>query len=169
MSKTESSERFSFTEVIKAVILAFSALFYPTPVTAPYTADVLHLRRRLRGLPHSTLIRTLQELLDIFPVSVLAADNTGRYVAANTIASTLTGYSRDELLAMSVKDLTPAMRHDGAGELWKRFIQTGSQAGDYVLVRKDGTPVSVHYAAYASVAPGVHISLLTPAEMESAS
>jgi len=138
-------------------------------VTAPDTAPILHLRRRLRGLPHSTLIQTLQELLDDFRVSVLAADNTGRYVAANTSATTLTGYSRDELLTMSVRDLTPAMRHDSAGELWNRFIQAGSQAGDYVLVRKDGTPVSVHYTAYASVAPGVHISLLTRAEAGSAS
>jgi len=133
-------------------------------VTAPYTAGILRLRRRLRGLPHSTLFQTLQELLEEFPVSALGADNTGRYVAANTTATTLTGYSRDELLQMSVKDLTPAMRQDSAGELWKRFIQTGSQAGDYVLVRKDGTPVSVHYTAYASVAPGLHISLLAPAE-----
>ena len=100
-------------------------------------------------------------------MSALAADNTGRYIAVNAAAQTLTGYSRDELLRMSVKDLTPAMRHDTAGELWNRFIQAGSQAGDYVLVPKHGSPIAVHYAAYASVAPGVHISLFEPLEVPS--
>ena len=138
-------------------------------MTAPHAPGILLLRRRLRGLPHSTLVRRLHELLEEFPLSALAADNTGRYVAANTQATALTGYSRDELLQMSVKDLTPAMRYDSAGELWNRFIQAGAQAGDYVLVRKDGEPVNVHYSAYASVAPGVHISLLAPLDVSSAS
>lgn len=139
----------------------------PAIVTAPYAPDVNRLRRRLRGLPHSILFQTLQELLETWSVPALAADNSGRYVAANPAVATLTGYSRDELLRMSVKDLTPAMREDTAAELWKRFIQTGSQSGDYVLVRKDGAPVSVHYAAYASVAPGVHISVLAPLDVPS--
>jgi PAS domain S-box-containing protein len=135
-------------------------------VTVPTTPGIGLLRRRLRGLPHSSLFRTLQELLDQFPVSALAADNTGRYVAANTLASIFTGFSREELLKMSVKDLVPAMRHD-TGDRWNRFIQCGSHAADYVLMRKDGTPLEVHYSAYASVAPGVHVSLLTPVELPS--
>jgi PAS domain S-box-containing protein len=137
------------------------------PVTAPFAPGISHLRRRLRGLPHSTLLRTLQQSLEELPVSALAADNTGRYVAVNAAALALTGYARDELLKMSVQDLTPEMRQDAAGLLWNRFIQAGTQAGDYVLVRKDGSPVPVHYAAYASVAPGVHVSLLTPTELPS--
>ena len=107
------------------------------------------------------MISTLQESLEALQVSALAADNTGRYVAVNSYATTLTGYSRAELLQMSVKDLTPAMRQDASGELWQRFIQAGAQSGDYVLERRDGAPVNVHYAAYASVAPGVHVSVLT--------
>ena len=88
---------------------------------------------------------------------------------ALTVATqgSMTGYSRDELLKMSVQDLTPEMRQDAAGLLWNRFIQAGTQAGDYVLVRKNGSPVAVHYAAYASVAPGVHVSLLTPTDLAS--
>ena len=108
------------------------------------------------------MVAALQEALEDLPVTALAADNTGRYVAANSQATTLTGYSRSELLQMSVKDLTPGMRQDATGELWNRFIQSGAQSGDYVLERRDGVPVHVHYAAYASVAPGVHVSVLTP-------
>ena len=135
-------------------------------MTLPFTSGINDLRRRLRGLPHSSLLRTLQEVLDQLPVSALAADNTGRYVAANTLASTFTGFSRDELLKMSVKDLVPALRHD-TGEGWNRFIQCGSLAADYLLVCKDRAPLAVRYTAYASVAPGVHVSLLTPLELPS--
>jgi PAS domain S-box-containing protein len=120
-------------------------------------------------LPHSALVQTLQALIEELPFATLAADNTGRYVAANTAATTLTGYSHDELLRLTVKDLTltPSMQQEPFGEVWKRFIQSGSQAGDYVLVRKDGATVAVHYAAFASVAPGVHVSMLTPLELPS--
>jgi PAS domain S-box-containing protein len=136
-------------------------------VTATHAPEINRLRRRLRGLPHSTLLQTLQEELDQFDVAALAADNTGRYVAANRRATELTGYRHDELLHMTVKELTPAIRQDAAGELWQRFIHAGMQAGDYVLERKNGETVAVHYAAFASVAPGVHVSLLSPLELPS--
>jgi PAS domain S-box-containing protein len=136
-------------------------------VTAPHAPFVNRLRRRLRGLPFATMIAALQESLETLEASALAADNTGRYVAANARATQLTGYSHRELLQMSVSDLTPAMRLDASGELWRRFIQAGAQSGDYELERRDGTCVSVHYAAYASVAPGVHLSVLTPLGMAS--
>lgn len=113
------------------------------------------------------MLQTLQEHLERFDVAAIAADNTGRYVAANTRMSELTGYSRADLLRLHVKDLTPAMRRDVAGDLWNRFIQSGTQNGEYVILRKDGTPIGVQYAAYASVAPGVHLSLVTPLELPS--
>ena len=106
-------------------------------------------------------------MLDEVGVAALAADNTGRYIAANPKATELTGYRHDELLRMTVKELTPAMRQDAAGQLWNRFIQAGTQAGDYVMERKNGEPVGVHYSAFASVAPGVHVSFLTPLELPS--
>lgn len=136
-------------------------------MTAPHAPTINRLRRRLRGLPYATMVAALQESLEALGVSAVAADNTGRYIAVNEQATVLTGYSRAELLRMTVKDLTPAMRQDLASDLWPRFIHAGAQSGDYVLQRKDGSPVGVHYAAYASVAPGVHISLLMPIEIPS--
>lgn len=136
-------------------------------MTAAHAPEINRLRRRLRGLPHSTLLQTLQAVLDEVGVAALAADNTGRYIAANPKATELTGYRHDELLRMTVKELTPAMRQDAAGQLWNRFIQAGTQAGDYVMERKNGEPVGVHYSAFASVAPGVHVSFLTPLELPS--
>jgi PAS domain S-box-containing protein len=113
------------------------------------------------------MLTALQEALEALDVSALAADNSGRYVAANTKAATLTGYSRAELLQMSVRDLTPVMQQGRSEELWRQFIQAGTQSGDYLLQRRDGMSIGVHYAAYASVAPGVHVSLLTPLDIPS--
>ena len=88
-------------------------------------------------------------------------------MAANAKVCALTGYSCAELLRLSVRDLTPAARKEFANDSWNRFIQTGTQAGEFVLQRKDGAPLGVQYAAYASIAPGVHLSLLTPLEIPS--
>lgn len=138
--------------------------FSRIPVASRHTPDLNQLRRRLRGLQHAALLQSLQEQLETFQVAAIAADNSGRYVAANTKVCHLTGYSRAELLRLHVRDVTTAKRRDVADDLWKRFIHTGSQTGEYVIQRKDGTTVAVEYAAYASVAPGVHVSLLTPLE-----
>jgi PAS domain S-box-containing protein len=131
-------------------------------VNAVQSPDLNLLRRRLRGLPHAALVQSLQEQLDGFPVAAIAADNTGRYVAANARVSEMTGYSRAELFRLHVRDLTPSMRQEDVGSLWNHFIQSGTQSGEYVLQRKDGDTIRVRYAAYASVAPGVHLSLLMP-------
>ena len=136
-------------------------------MTSLHSPELSQIRRRLRGLPHSTLLHTLQEQLETLSWAALAADNTGRYIASNVAATQLTGYTRDELMHMSVRDLTPPMRHGTATDLWSKFIQAGTQTGEYVLLRKDGTPVGVKYEAYASISPGVHLSLLTALEMPS--
>ena len=128
---------------------------------------MIRLRRKLRGRPTSALRHLLQRHLEELPVAALAADNSARYIAANARAAELTGYTRDELLRMTVSDITPAVRRETAAHLWNAFIQAGSQSGDYVLVRQDGLTVGVHYQAFASVAPGIHVSLLMPLELPS--
>lgn len=47
----------------------------------------------------------LKHMVDM-PVALLIANNSGRYVDANDLATRLTGYSRAELLRISVWDLT---------------------------------------------------------------
>jgi len=136
------------------------------PVNPEHASTISRIRRRLRGLPHSALVQTLQELLDELDVAALAADNSSSYVAANAKATELTGYPHAELLRMTVNDLAPPPKsqfHDA----WNHFIQSGHLSSDLVLRRKNGEPVGIHHAAYASIAPGVHLSLLTPLEIPS--
>lgn len=97
-------------------------------------------------------------------VALLIANNSGRYVDANDEAARLTGFSRSELLRMSVWDLTPTPSVATARRMWREFLEAGRMGGTYALCRKDNTRVSAHFQAWANVLPGVHVSALaTPA------
>lgn len=72
----------------------------------------------------------------------------------------MSGYSHDELMRMSVIELTPIPNAEDGRELWEAFIKTGEQRGTYELRHKGGGSVSVRYWAYANVIPGVHLSFL---------
>ncbi len=92
----------------------------------------------------------------------LVADDRGRYVDCNPAACELIGYQREELLGMSVWDLTPQANAVDGLVMWQEFIAQGLHAGIYWLVRKDGTSVEVEYRALANVEPGRHLSRLRP-------
>ena len=100
--------------------------------------------------------------LERFDAAVLVANDEARYVAANTLASLLTGYTVDTLLTLTVADLTPVPYTTDFQSLWRDFIDGGVQKGRYLLRRQDGSVVDLHYAAWANVAPGAHVTVLTP-------
>ena len=131
-------------------------------MSSRYAAEVERLRAALRGTAGRALLRTLGSYLASLPVAALAADNSSRYIAANAHAEELTGYSVAELAKMTVADLTPVGNTDDGTSLWEEFISSGEQRGQYDLRRRDGSFVRVQYWAYASIAPGVHLSLLIP-------
>ena len=90
----------------------------------------------------------------------LMADDRGRYIDVDPAACELLGYTREELLQMSVWDLTPRASMVDGLVLWQQFIRIGFQAGVYTLTRKDGTLVEVEYRAVAKVEPGKHATWL---------
>lgn len=92
---------------------------------------------------------------------VLIADDQGRYVDANAEAVRVLGFTRDELLQMSVWDLTPHARELDGLMLWQEFIRQGRLEGEYVLRAKDGRLLHCHFEARANIAPGRHESRLT--------
>ena len=93
-------------------------------------------------------------------ITLLIADDDGRYVAAGGAARELTGYDAAELARLSVWDLTPLPdAADGRG-LWQQFIAAGTQRGQYVLRHRDGQPVDAQYCALANIAPGWHVSAI---------
>lgn len=115
---------------------------------------------------------TVLEHLAKVPVAILIANNRANYVDVNRAACTLTGYSRAELLRMSLPDLTPNPRRTTGARLWRDFLKRGRMSGTYPVRRKDGTIIMARYFAAANVLPGVHLSALasedTPRRTQSA-
>jgi PAS domain S-box-containing protein len=126
---------------------------------ADFSADV----KRLAALLGRSPLRApeIAERLERFDAAVLVADDEARYVAANTRAVTLTGYSVAELLTMSVPDLTPVPNTSEFRSLWHDFIRIGEQKGTYQLRCKDGSVIAVRYAAWAGIAPGCHVTVMS--------
>ena len=133
-----------------------------------FSAEINRLRAALRGQHDSALIAALRRELEQLGPADVAADNSIRYIdiATNAGARTLTGFTSAELLTMTVMDATPLPRTEEGWRLWQGFIAHGVQRGEYELRRKDGTAVRVRSWAYASVAPGVHVSLFVPADTQ---
>lgn len=90
--------------------------------------------------------------------AMLVADDAGNYVEVNPAACRLLDRTRDELLELSLFDVSP----DGADPeaTWRLFLERGEMSGDYVLARPDGTTVDVEFEATANVLPGLHLSVL---------
>ena len=87
--------------------------------------------------PQQEAVRRLEEVVRVHPYAVLLTDNTGRYVGANAAATELTGFSRRELLASSVFDITPPMDEKDVALLWRAFLRTGRQDGEIIIKRRD--------------------------------
>jgi PAS domain S-box-containing protein len=122
-----------------------------TGIDRTTTAD-----RILRAEAH-TLLRGLARL----PVALLVVNNHARYIDANRAATILTGYSRQELLRLSVWDLTPPAERTGGQAQWRSFLRRGELSGTYRLQTKTGGIVKASFFAAANVLPGLHVSALT--------
>lgn len=85
--------------------------------------------------------------------SILVADPEGRYLDANPAASELLGYTRDELLGMTVADVV-AEGAESAGIEYDRFVADKSWEGEIALKRKDGQEVLVEAKASVIELPG---------------
>jgi PAS domain S-box-containing protein len=73
----------------------------------------------------------------------LIIDPAGRYIDANPAACALTGYSREELLSMSVPALSVPEERAAAKKRFGQLIATGESRRERVIERKDGTRVDV--------------------------
>ena len=107
-----------------------------------------------RVTPDASGQQRLRALIDRLQVAVLAIDEHGRYVAASAGASTLIGYSRSELLRMSISDAAlsvdlPLTRR------WQSFL-SGQQTSDEAAIDDGrGDLVTIH-AAFETILPGLH-------------
>src|SRR5947209_13229413 len=81
----------------------------------------------------------LRTLFENMQDAIMLADDNAKYVEVNAAACEITGYPREELLRMSVWDITPIPDRALGERLWREFIVQGRQGGEYTLTRKDGS------------------------------
>lgn len=94
--------------------------------------------------------------------AVLLADDEGRYVDASPGVERVFGLPGEFMLGRCVWDFTPADDLDAGREMWRDFLASGRQEGEYPLARPGGTPVTVRYVALANCPErGLHASLLS--------
>jgi PAS domain S-box-containing protein len=72
------------------------------------------------------------------PMGIFIADNTGRYVEVNPIASLGLGFSEDEILQLSIQDIVEPSNMDIALNHFETVMNEGSAVGDILFRKKDG-------------------------------
>ena len=70
-------------------------------------------------------------------------DPQARFVEVNAALCSMTGYSRDELLRMSIEDVIPAQGRQDLERLWGRISDAGRSRFETQWMRKDGAIIDV--------------------------
>jgi PAS domain S-box-containing protein len=133
-------------------------------------AAIRRLRRSLLTLrelakrvkPDDRAQQRMRALIDRLQVAILALDEQGRYVAVSRGASTLTGYSRAELLNMAGSD-SEFSSDQFPSRPWQEFLTDHQTAAGSTLRDKSGTIVNVH-TAFATLLPGLHAAAFAISE-----
>ena len=104
---------------------------------------------------------SLRQLIDRLQVAILAVDEEGHCLAASQGATTLTGFSRQQLMSTSVFQTG----FDGgqvSDERWRGFLANRHYAWKTTITNRAGEDVAVHAAA-VEIIPGFHLAAFTPA------
>ncbi len=73
------------------------------------------------------------------PCAVVVVDENGDYIESNKAATSITGYSRDELLSMNIRDITAAESQDEAAHHFRSLLGTGKMSVELKYIHKDGS------------------------------
>jgi PAS domain S-box-containing protein len=123
------------------------------------------LKRRLLDLrelarhytPDAEGQTSLRRLIDRLQVAIFAVDRDGHCIAASRGATTLTGYSRLQLLTASVFQAGFAGGNVST-QRWQDFLASRAYAGTTTITNRAGADVAVHAAAVAEILPGLHVA-----------
>ncbi len=83
-------------------------------------------------------------MLPISPPARVEVDEERRYISANDSACELLGYTRAELLAMRIDDLSaPSGAH--VSPMFQRYLEHGEMSGIFALRRKDRKVLRIRF------------------------
>src|SRR3989339_578251 len=81
----------------------------------------------------------VRNYLERAPDGIFIVDNTGRYREANTSACRITGYSEEEIIKMSVRDLVAEESLEEGLTHFKEVMETGAATSDLWHKHKNGS------------------------------
>ncbi len=73
------------------------------------------------------------------PYAVFVVDSAGHYVEANRAAAAITGYSIEQLLKMTIRDITAEESLPSAMEHFRELISKGSMSAELQYIHHDGS------------------------------
>lgn len=88
-----------------------------------------------------------ERILESAADAIFITNEQGCYQYVNTAAAALLGYSRKELQAMDIMDLTPAEEQEAIAIQFQELVQVGRLRTELKLKRKDGSLVPVGMSA----------------------
>jgi PAS domain S-box-containing protein len=104
----------------------------------------------------------LRRLIDQLQVAIFAVDEQGHCIAASEGLTTLTGYSRLQLLSRSVFETGFVPGHVSDAR-WQRFLVNRHSPGMTTITTRAGKDVAVHAACVAEILPGFHVAAFAAA------
>jgi PAS domain S-box-containing protein len=113
------------------------------------------MRMRTSGVANDLIQQSLLgDAIDAGPVAVFVADEDQRYLAVNDYACRLLGYSREELLALTVTEVAV---NPSAPEDYARMLSQGRHVGRTLLRCKDGTELEMAFRAGETTVGGMDV------------
>jgi PAS domain S-box-containing protein len=109
-----------------------------------------------RGISSGAYDPPLGAALDADRAAAFVADRGMRLVGANARGCVMLGYSRDELLSLSIPDIDASARLEA---VWEQLVETGFHVGQARLKRRDGSAMTVDYEAKEVIASGTRLYL----------
>lgn len=101
-----------------------------------FNRDISARRRTEQALLESE--SRFRSYVENAPIGVFLCDETGRYLQVNQAASDITGYSREELLNLSIPDLVPEEWQAFAMGSFQGLVETGHTVTEVGFKHKDG-------------------------------
>jgi PAS domain S-box-containing protein len=92
------------------------------------------------------------EALEHGPMAIFVADEDGRYLAVNAYACDLLGYTRDDLLALTVREV--AVNPEALGD-FDEMRRNRGLAGTTVLQHSDGRQLPMNFRASETTVGGM--------------
>ena len=103
------------------------------------------LQQMVNDLQQSEVM--LKTYVEKSPVGIFVADHKGQYVEVNMAACTMSGYSREELLDLSIADFLTSQFLDRGMKLFQKILAKGYGEDELKVRKKNGEIFWIHLSA----------------------